>query len=106
MQQNLTGKRYRAIMDTQTPIRTADPSPWRSVYPTDTVCKAVLDGLAEPVEPPRRMTFRNAIGQHGIEPGWWVSALGVLLFALVMLVIGIYSDDSSTWPFYWDLAIL
>ncbi len=93
-------------MDTHAPDRTADQLPWRLVYPTDTVCKAVLDGMAEPVEPPRRMTFRNAIGQRGIEPGWWVSALGVVLLALVMLVIGVYSDDSFTWTFYWEFAIL
>ncbi len=93
-------------MNTQTPeSRVSDHAPMRLVYPTDIVGKALTYSLNEPVEPQRQNIFADAIGQQGVEAGWWIAALCILMLTLINLIIGWYTEDSLNWSWYWSFAI-
>ena len=92
-------------MNTQTPEpRVSDYAPMRLVYPTDIVGKALTYSLNEPVEPQRQNLFADAIGQQGVEAGWWIAALCMLMLTLINLIIGWYTEDSLNWSWYWSFA--
>jgi len=93
-------------MNAQAPDQRApNVAPWRAVYPSDSVGKALAYSVEQPVEPSRQNAVLRAIGQHGPEVGWWLGGVWFLLIVLVALLIGIYTDNSFTWIFYWDFAL-
>ncbi|HET9980635.1 MAG TPA: hypothetical protein VFQ32_09330, partial [Ktedonobacterales bacterium] len=92
-------------MNTQAPDQRASSfAPWRAIYPSDAVGKALAYSLEQPIEPFRQNAVMRAIGQQGPEVGWWLGGVWVLLIVLAALLIGIYTDNSFTWIFYWDFA--
>ena len=84
-------------MNTQAPDQRAPNfAPWRAVYPSDAVGKALTYSLEQPVEPIQQNAVMRAIGQQGPEVGWWLGGVWCLLIVPVALLTGTYTDNLFT----------